>query len=65
MFRVISEWDIGYEHCVFTTGKVAMDHLGKNVHIREILNESGDAYLTLDDLFDEGLLAIERLNVIG
>lgn len=60
LIRLWSEWDIGHEDLLFSTKGDAKRWLEQNRNVEEILDGEG---VTLDGLFDEGLLGYREVEL--
>lgn len=61
VYRVWSEWDIGLADTVFTSEFAAERAIEINYSIKELL--STGEFGTIDEMFAEGLLKIEEINI--
>lgn len=61
VYKVVSEWDIGEEYVMFGSETSAMEWLGDNIYVQEMIEAEG---LDLVGLLDEGLLSIAEIEVI-
>jgi len=63
MFRLWSEWDLGYGDTIFTSVERALEVLKEDENVKHII-ETHDNLNSVGDIIGEGLMGFHPLRVV-